>query len=78
MNDVLSLMGGGGNGGYVSPVMGGGGQYSGIIQQMLQGLLKRKSGITIGTNKAEIDRNSDQLGFIDPQGVYHAGSVPSF
>lgn len=69
-------MGGGGYGGYVSPVMGGGGQYSGIIQQMLQGLLKRKSGITIGTNKAEIDRNSDQLGFIDPQGIYHAGSAP--
>ena len=61
MNDVLSLM-------------GGGGQYSGIIQQMLQGLMQKKlAPRSMGANGYQVPQNSDQIGYIDPRGIYHSG-----
>ena len=69
-------MGGGGYGGYVSPVMGGGGQYSGIIQQMLQGLYQKKyAPQQLGTNKFQIASNQNVAGHIDAQGIYHSAAL---
>ena len=77
MNDVLSFMGGGGYGGYVSPVRGGATQsYPGIIGAMLEGLYQKKfAPRQLGTNKFQIASNQNVPGHIDAQGIYHSGAV---
>jgi len=69
MNNTLSLFQG-----YSPNISNAGGQFGGIIQQMLQGLYQNKlAPRSMGTNGYQIPQNSTQIGWLDPTGAYHTG-----